>query len=400
MKIKLLIPLQFLFYSICFGQSYDPFIEELMNQTNLDSLVSYVRILSGEDSVTIADSTVLITHRVSSIGNDLAAEYIKEKLEDYGLEIYDQQYSSQGRNIYAIQRGTLYPEEYYIYCAHYDAVTNFCADDNASGVAGVLEAARILSDYQFDYSIIYALWDEEEVGLFGSSFYAAQADSNDMDIKGVLNFEMSGWDSNDDGLMDIHTRNISNSLLLSNLMFAIDSVYNLPLQPVIYNPGTTGSDHSSFWQQNYSAICFSEAYYGGDFNPYYHSAQDRIDKFNLPYFHNVAKLGIASIATLAQKNSVVSMQEDGIIPSSISVSNFPNPFNSSTIIQFELAEQGNIALDLYNTIGEKIETLSEGYKQAGNYEFHFNASSLSSGVYFIILRTHSQIFSHKISLLK
>ena len=400
MKIKLLISLQILFYSFCFGQSYDPFIEELMNQTNLDSLVSYVRILSGEDSVTINDSTVLITHRVSSQGNDLAAEYIKEKLEDYGLEIYDQQYSSQGRNIYAIQRGTLYPEEYYIYCAHYDAVTNFCADDNASGVAGVLEAARILSDYQFEYSIIYALWDEEEVGLFGSSFYAAQADSNDMDIKGVLNFEMSGWDSNDDGLMDIHTRNISNSLLLSNLMFAIDSVYNLPLQPVIYNPGTTGSDHSSFWQQDYSAICFSEAYYGGDFNPYYHSAQDRIDKFNLPYFHNVAKLGIASIATLAQKNSVVSMQEDGIIPSSISVSNFPNPFNSSTIIQFELAEQGNIALDLYNTIGEKIETLSDGYKQAGNYEIHLNASSLSSGVYFIILRTHNQIFSHKISLLK
>lgn len=400
MKIKLLIPLQILFYSFCFGQSYDPFIEEIMNQTNLDSLVSYVRILSGEDSVTICDSTILITHRVSSQGNDLAAEYIKEKLEDYGLEIYDQQYSSQGRNIYAIQRGTIFPEEYYIYCAHYDAVTNFCADDNASGVAGVLEAARILSGYQFDYSIIYALWDEEEVGLFGSSFYAAQADSNDMDIKGVLNFEMSGWDSNDDGLMDIHTRDISSSPLLSNLMFAIDSIYNLPLQPVIYNPGTTGSDHSSFWQQNYSAICFSEAYYGGDFNPYYHSAQDRIDKFNLPYFHNVAKLGIASIATLAQKNSVVSVQEDVIIPSSISVSNFPNPFNSSTIIQFELAEQGNIALDLYNTIGEKIETLSDGYKQAGNYEFHFNASSLSSGVYFIILRTHSQIISHKISLLK
>jgi len=400
MKIKLLIPLQFLFYSFCFGQGYDPFIEELMNLTNLDSLVSYVRILSGEDSVTIADSTVLITHRVSSIGNDLAAEYIKEKLEDYGLEIYDQQYSSQGRNIYAIQRGTIYPEEYYIYCAHYDAVTDFCADDNASGVAGVLEAARILSDNQFDYSIIYALWDEEEVGLFGSSFYAAQADSNDMDIKGVLNFEMSGWDSDDDGLMDIHTRDISSSLLLSNLMFAIDSVYNLPLQPVIYNPGTTASDHSSFWQQNYSAICFSEAYYGGDLNPYYHSANDRIDKFNLPFFHNVAKLGVASIATLAQNNSVVSVQGDGIIPSSITVSNFPNPFNNSTIIQFELAEQGNIALDLYNTIGEKIETLSDGYKQAGNYEIHLNASSLSSGVYFIILRTHNQIFSHKISLLK
>jgi len=400
MKIRLLIPLQFLFYSFCLAQSYDPFIEELMNQTNLDSLVSYVRILSGEDSVTIGGSTVLITHRVSYQGNDLAAEYIKEKLETYGLEIYDQPYSSQGRNIYAIQRGTLYPEEYFIYCAHYDAVTYFCADDNASGVAAVIEAARILSDHQFDYSIIYALWDEEEIGLVGSSFYAAQADSNDMDIKGVLNFEMSGWDSNNDGKMDIHTRPISNSVLLGNFMLAIGSIYNLPLLPVIYNPGTTASDHSSFWQHNYSAICFSEAYYGGDFNPYYHTAQDRIDKFNLTYFHNVAKLGIATTATLAMDNFIVSVQEDGIVPSSISINNYPNPFNNSTVIQYEIPEEGNISLVLYNSLGEKIENLSDGFKKAGKYEVYLNAGSFASGVYFIILKTSEQMYSHKILLLK
>ena len=399
MKIKLIIPLQFLFYSFCFGQSYDPFIEELMNRTNLDSLVSYVRILSGEDSVIIGDSTVLIARRVSSTGNDLAAEYIKEKLETYGLEIYDQQYSSQGRNIYAIQWGTTYPEEYFIYCAHYDAVTYFCADDNASGVAGVLEAARILSDYQFNYSIIYALWDEEEIGLVGSNFFAAQADSNNMIIKGVVNYEMSGYDSNDDGLMDIHTRPISNSVLLSNFLFAIDSIYNLPLQLVIYNPGTTASDHNSFWQKNYSAICFSEAYYGGDFNPYYHSAQDRIDKFNLNYFHNVSKLGIGSIAALAE-NIVVSVPDGENLPSSISINNFPNPFNNSTFIRYTIPTSDYISLDLYNTIGEKIENVSDGYRLAGEYEVYLNANSLASGVYFIILRTSEYISSHKILMLK
>ena len=399
MKLKLIIALQSVLFSFCFGQSYDPFVESLMNQTNLDSLVSYVRILSGEDSVVINGSTVLITHRVSNQGNDLAAEYIKEKLATFGLEIHDQQYSSQGRNIYAIQRGTIYPEKYFIYCAHYDAVTFYCADDNASGVAGVLEAARILSDYQFNYSIIYALWDEEEIGLVGSSFFASQADSNDMDIKGVLNFEMAGWDSNDDGKMDIHTRTISNSVLLANFMFAIDTIYNLPLQPIVYNPGTTASDHNSFWQHSYSAICFSEAYYGGDFNPYYHSAQDRIDKFNLPYYHNVATLGIGTIASLAE-NIVVSAKENAIIPHSILVNNFPNPFNSSTIVRYALPESDEIALELYNSLGEKIKNLSDGFKIAGEYEIHLNSNSLSSGVYFIILRTSGRIFSHKILLLK
>ncbi|MCJ7552993.1 MAG: M28 family peptidase [Ignavibacteriaceae bacterium] len=371
-----------------------------MNQTNLDSLVSNVRILSGEDSVTIADSTVLITHRVSYFGNDLAAEYIKQKLESYGLETYDQVYSELGRNIYSIQRGTSYPEKYFIYCAHYDAVTNYCADDNASGVAGVLEAARILSNYQFEYSIIYALWDEEEIGLLGSKYFAAQADSNNMDIIGVLNMDMTGWDGNDDGLFDIHTRDKANSVSLANFLVVIESLYNLPLNPAVYNPGTSASDHSPFWLYDYSAILFIEAYWGGDFNPYYHSSEDRIDKFNLTYFHNVVKLGIASISTLATENFIVSVRENISLPYSLHINNFPNPFNNSTIIQYAIPEESNISLDLYNSIGERIANLFRGYRKPGEYEIHFNGSSITSGVYFIILNTSKHIYSHKILLLK
>ena len=59
---------------------------------------------------------------------------------------------------------------------------------------------------QFNFSIIYAFWDEEEIGANGSEYFAEQANSAGMNIGGVLNFEMSGWDSNDDGLIDIHTR--------------------------------------------------------------------------------------------------------------------------------------------------------------------------------------------------
>jgi len=400
MKLKIIFALQFLLFSFCHGQTYDPIIDEIINQTNLDSIVSSVRILSGEDSVVIADSTVLISSRASSSGNNLAAEFIKMKLETFGLNVYDQPYSTNGTNIYAIQTGSIYSEEYYIYCAHYDAVTYYCADDNASGVAGVLEAARILSGYQLDYSIVYAFWDEEEIGLVGSSFFAAQANSNNMNIAGVLNFEMSGWDSNDDGLMDIHTRPISNSVWLSNFMFSVDSIYNLPVVPVVYNPGTTASDHSSFWQNNYSAICFSEAYYGGDFNPYYHSSQDRIDKFNLPYFHNVVKLGVGTISSLATVNSIVSLEESKSVPQYFSINNYPNPFNGLTVVRYVIPEETLISLELYNSIGEKIETLADGFKPTGQYEFSLNANSLSSGMYLIVLRTPEQVYSHKILLLK
>jgi hypothetical protein len=180
----------------------------------------------------------------------------------------------------------------------------------------------------------------------------------------------------------------------------VDTLYNLPAAPIVYNPGTTASDHSSFWQHNYSAICFSEAYYGGDFNPYYHNAQDRIDKFNLTYFHNVSKLGLGTIAALAQVNFIVSVPEVEIIPESISISNYPNPFNSSTIIQYYLTDDDNISLDLYNSIGEKLINIFTGIRSSGEHEIQLNAEQLTSGVYFIVLKTSYKNYTHKILLLK
>jgi Zn-dependent M28 family amino/carboxypeptidase len=337
---------------------------------------------------------------VNQWGNDLAAEYIKSELSKYDLEIYDQRYSTQGRNIYAIQRGIKYPEKYFIYCAHYDAVTYYCADDNASGVALVLEAARILSDYQFDYSIVYALWDQEEEGKKGSQFYAAQADSNNMDIIGVINIDMVGWDSNDDGLLDIHTKYFANSVALSNFMVIIHSLYDFQLSPIIYNPGTHGSDHESFWFRDFSAVLLTEAYFGGDFNPYYHTQEDRIDKFNLNYFFEMTKLGLASIATLAKESFIVSVSDYDNKVFSFSVNNFPNPFNNSTTVQYSMSEQGIISLDLYNSIGKKIKNLDVGYKNRGKYEINLIADGISSGVYFIVLRSTNHTLCHKIVLLK
>jgi hypothetical protein len=279
---------------------FNPLIDDIINQTNLDSLVVYVRILSGEDSVWIAGSKAQIQHRVSDLGNDLAADYLKQKLNSYNLEVHDQAYSVNGRNIYAVQSGYLYPEQQYIICAHYDAVADYCADDNASGVAAVLEAARILSHYDFKYTLVYALWDEEEFGMYGSQYYASQARSDQTDIRGVLNMDMIGWDSNNDGLFDIHSYNIANSNSLANLLVITNSLYNFPLSPVIYNPGTWLSDHASFWNYDYGAVLLIEAYYGGDLNPYYHSNEDRIDKFDLTYFHNLSKLSISAIATVIE----------------------------------------------------------------------------------------------------
>jgi hypothetical protein len=298
------------------GIKYDPFIDSIINQTNLDSLIATVRILSGEDSVWINGVKIRIQSRRGDSLKYLAADYIENQLERYNLKVYDQIYwvrvlnsytdFTSGRNIYAIQPGYLYPEKQFIICAHYDAKSNYSADDNASGVAAVLEAARIFSKYAFKYTVVYALWDQEEEGLIGSRYYVGKMQSAQSDILGVLNIDMIGWDGDSDNLADIHTKDIANSDSLANQIININTLYNLSLNPVIYNPGSSNSDHDVFWSAGYSAIWLIEAYYGNefnDFNPYYHSSNDRIDKFNLPYFHKLSKLAIGAISTLSEITS-------------------------------------------------------------------------------------------------
>jgi hypothetical protein len=388
MKLKIAVLLIFVFVKTNFSQSINPIIENQINQTNLDSLISYVRILTGEDSTSVTQPR-----------GDAAADYIKQKLESFGLEVHDQRYSQNGRNIFAIQEGITFPVKQYICCAHYDAKTDYCADDNASGVAAVLESARILSKYLFDYTIIYAFWDEEEIGSTGSFYYASQADSNNVDIQGVINLDMIGWDGDNDSLMEVHARNIGNSNALANVVIKVDSLYGISVNPTINFPGNINSDHSSFWWYGYGAICLSESY-GDDFNPYYHSAEDRIDKFNLAYFHNIVKLAVASIATAAENPGISSIEKEKTIPESFKVLNYPNPFNNTTIIHYEILHDGITSVSLYNSIGQKIKELVSGYQKAGSYNLQFNAKQMSSGVYFVVLKSYGQIMSHKIVLMK
>ncbi|MEM8899969.1 MAG: M28 family metallopeptidase, partial [Bacteroidota bacterium] len=114
-------------------------------------------------------------------------------------------------NVVAIQRGTRYPDRYVIMSSDIDSrpsdVTNDTIDspganDNASGVAGTLEAARVLSKYKFENSIIYATLSGEEQGLFGGKFMAKQALEQKWDIIGVLNNDMIGNIHGLDGVID------------------------------------------------------------------------------------------------------------------------------------------------------------------------------------------------------
>ena len=294
---------------ISFGQ--DPVIQSIINQTNIDSLTYFVEELSGEVQTIIGGSpyTIVSRHK-NQPSNDKAADYIKQKLNSYGLVTYDQWWSGTGRNVYAVQLGTQYPNKKYIICAHYDDMPSGAiapgADDNASGTAAVIEAARIFTQYSSKYTIIYALWDEEEQGLIGSAYYALQAFNAGDSIMGVINLDMITWDSNSDGKAEIHTRPIANSISLKDDMLQINTLYSIGLTLSVINPGATWSDHASFWNRNFGAICLIEL--DGDFNAYYHTVNDKVQYFNLPYFLKMSKTALGTVATLAELTEIVPVE--------------------------------------------------------------------------------------------
>ncbi|HHC78966.1 MAG TPA: M28 family peptidase [Flavobacteriia bacterium] len=117
-------------------------------------------------------------------------------------------------NVLAIQRGTKYPNRYIIMSGDIDSrvsdPNNFTSDapganDNASGMAGTLEAARVLSKYKFPVSIIYVGLSGEEQGLYGGRYMAKVAKEQGWDIIGVLNNDMIGNIQGIDGVIDNST---------------------------------------------------------------------------------------------------------------------------------------------------------------------------------------------------
>jgi hypothetical protein len=117
-------------------------------------------------------------------------------------------------NVVAIQKGTKYPNRYIIMTGDIDSRNSDTMDyttdapganDNASGMAGTMEAARVLSKYSFENSIIYLGLSGEEQGLFGGKGFAEYAKAKNWEIIGVLNNDMIGNIEGVDGVIDNRT---------------------------------------------------------------------------------------------------------------------------------------------------------------------------------------------------
>ncbi len=205
------------------------------------------------------------------------------------------------RNVVAILPGedpTI--REVYVVGAHYDSTSNSTpmttapgADDDGSGTAGVIEAARVLSRYRLNATVVFGAWGAEEEGLVGSEFYCSCLASGSAPVGLEMNLDMIGNDPLDRrGLQVVHD---IPSDWAADRFIALAAEYGLGLAPVkVYNT-MPNSDHASFWAQGWPALLLIER----DFSPVYHSNLDTIDRLNMGFVTETTRGAVATLATLA-----------------------------------------------------------------------------------------------------
>ncbi|MEM6992738.1 MAG: M28 family peptidase [Myxococcota bacterium] len=126
-----------------------------------------------------------------------------DRFTEFGFDVELHQYGT-GVNVLGTKVGATAPDETVVVSAHYDHILDCAgADDNATGVAGVLELARVLAEAELERTVIFACWDQEEIGLIGSRSWVLRANENDEQIVANFNFEMIGYTDHTPGSQSV-----------------------------------------------------------------------------------------------------------------------------------------------------------------------------------------------------
>ncbi len=300
---------------------------EIVEQVN--PIETYVQDV--DQTAFVSDLTFIAKERTPGSDHWKAVQDMcYSRLTDLGYDVERHVYAT-GVNVIGRKQGTAPDGGDVILSAHYDHISGCAgADDNASGLASLFEAARILANSKFKNNLVLACWDEEERGLVGSRAYVDRAESNGDLIITSLVFDtiaytdsapnsqtlpmgfdlffpdMAKWlterESRGDFIVILSvedTRDSSHSLeywaeFVSLPMFVLE------LDDTQKNSDLFGdlrrSDHAAFWLKDYPALMITDT---ANFrNPYYHclAGQDTIDTIDIPFVIKVTQATIGSVA--------------------------------------------------------------------------------------------------------
>jgi Zn-dependent M28 family amino/carboxypeptidase len=243
--------------------------------------------------------------------------YLSNTLVGFGYEVE----TDSALNVIARKAGDTRPESALILGAHYDTVPfSPGADDNASGVAAVLELARVFASVSVGSTLEFVFFAGEEMGLLGSRAYAAAAAAADRNLLGAISLDMIGFTSSgffpgpialsrcfvtsNDSLVPhdfVFGVSTSASMLAG---FAAAAAAYAPSLPVVTGHVLDGSgnclsdlrrsDHAPFWDAGYDAMLVNDV--GPLRNPNYHQETDTADTLDFAFMTGVTRATAAYAA--------------------------------------------------------------------------------------------------------
>jgi Zn-dependent M28 family amino/carboxypeptidase len=247
--------------------------------------------------------------------------FIEKELVSYGLKVESDYFLYRGTNFRNIvgrasaQRGA----SLIILGAHFDSVPGTPgADDNASGVAVLLEAARLLSRARLRSEVLFCAFNLEELNMIGSSYFAKKLKSAGARVNAMVSLEMVGYTDSRPGSQKypIGLRafypdrgdfigvigNWNSASLLRRFARQMRQVRELPVETLSV-PGNGGlipavrlSDHSPFWDAGYPALMVTDTSFFR--NPHYHGATDTLETLNLDFMAKVCEAVIRAVVVL------------------------------------------------------------------------------------------------------
>ena len=382
---------------------FDPTVQEIVNLIDSDTVLTSVQRL--QDFIT----------RFSEHDSCLAAaNYIAGKFNAYGCDsvFFQNHTANHAPNVIGVKYGMIYPDSIYtLVCGHFDSYSNAAppiapgADDNASGTTCVIEAARVMKDYDFEYSVRYIAFSGEEYGLYGSQYYAALARANGDSIIGVFNADMIGYvDALPESLEVVAKNSNPPCGPLADFFIAAADTYTALLTRKRMTDYYPWSDHQSFWENGYIALHTIED--SPLNNPHYHTTHDTIGAGynNNDFCTDVIRAETAALSVMAVP------YEHGIDESTLSnydITRFrisPTIARTHVNIVFMTNDKETVNLKVYNAAGLLVKSFNNIAAKSVNQIIWDGTDGLGqklpSGIYFLRLETRIYKETIKVTLIR
>jgi hypothetical protein len=257
--------------------------------------------------------------------NEAATQWIARVFASYGLDVEFHEYEQEGikRNVIATLPGAGDPSRIVYVTAHFDSKSEDSfnhapgADDNASGTAGLLEAARVLSRYPFWYTIRFAAFNGEEQGIRGSLAYVRDIVEQGEDVVGCFNLDMIAYRGNDPD----------------------------PANVVVYS-----NEQSLHLAETFREACLR--YF------WIHTSEDRIEKYPRDFPARVTAAVVAAVAQTSRPRTATALSDPSEPTSQRLLPAYPNPARGRAVLSFRLPEEQRVSLSIHDVSGRLIRSLA------------------------------------------